>query len=499
MEWIDKGTYTYEPQHPPLGRIAVALGPFLAGARTQSPHVRPNTLDQVIEGLNLLYYQREYDRTLSLARAGVLPFFWVACAAAYWWGKRIGGGPGAAIAVFLYSFLPEPLAHGGLATNDMAVGAFVGATCVAALYWLESPTLRHAIILGGCAGFAALTKFSAPVLVGAATAAAAVSGLALARFSVRPAIAAARKCLPTVGIVAACALALVWALYRFSVGPVPSFPLPVPAPAFFQGFADALKHNSTGHASYLLGQRSIAGFWYYYPVLLAVKTPIAFLVLMLTGCLLILRSASWQRAWPALAYSVGILAVGIASSINIGVRHLLPLQLGMAVLATVAVLHLLRLAESRKWAGVSLACLLVFFAGASLLSHPDYLPYFNAFAGDHPENIAVDSNLDWGQDLKRLSERLQKAGAQEVTLASFILADLENQHGFPRIRALDPARPSPGWNALSLTALRLNRLGLGDSHPDLTPWPDRIPPTERIGKGMLLWYLPYPTQPPTAR
>ena len=28
MEWLDKGTYTYETQHPPLARIAAALGPF---------------------------------------------------------------------------------------------------------------------------------------------------------------------------------------------------------------------------------------------------------------------------------------------------------------------------------------------------------------------------------------------------------------------------------------------------------------------------------------
>jgi len=33
MEWLDKGTFTMEPQHPPLPRVMAALGPYLAGLR----------------------------------------------------------------------------------------------------------------------------------------------------------------------------------------------------------------------------------------------------------------------------------------------------------------------------------------------------------------------------------------------------------------------------------------------------------------------------------
>ena len=34
MEWLDRGTYIYMPQHPPLARVAVALGPFIDGSRS---------------------------------------------------------------------------------------------------------------------------------------------------------------------------------------------------------------------------------------------------------------------------------------------------------------------------------------------------------------------------------------------------------------------------------------------------------------------------------
>jgi len=33
MEWLDNGTFTLEPLHPPLPRVAAALGPYLAGIR----------------------------------------------------------------------------------------------------------------------------------------------------------------------------------------------------------------------------------------------------------------------------------------------------------------------------------------------------------------------------------------------------------------------------------------------------------------------------------
>ncbi|MGH7332192.1 MAG: hypothetical protein ACREKS_05465 [Candidatus Rokuibacteriota bacterium] len=34
MEWLDRGTYTRNPHHPPLARILAALGPYLAGERS---------------------------------------------------------------------------------------------------------------------------------------------------------------------------------------------------------------------------------------------------------------------------------------------------------------------------------------------------------------------------------------------------------------------------------------------------------------------------------
>jgi len=49
MEWLDKGAYTYEAEHPPLAPVAVALGPYLAGLRSRG---LPDLFD---EGNAILY------------------------------------------------------------------------------------------------------------------------------------------------------------------------------------------------------------------------------------------------------------------------------------------------------------------------------------------------------------------------------------------------------------------------------------------------------------
>jgi hypothetical protein len=81
MEWLDKGVYRYEVQHPPLARVAAAIGPYLAGSR---PAGAANMFQ---EGALILYRDDHYDRNLALARLGVLPFFWVAALVVYAWGR----------------------------------------------------------------------------------------------------------------------------------------------------------------------------------------------------------------------------------------------------------------------------------------------------------------------------------------------------------------------------------------------------------------------------
>jgi hypothetical protein len=499
MEWLDKGTYTYEAQHPPLARVAAALGPYLLGIRSQgSP--QPDSLEVPREGTKILYRGHRYDLTLALARLGILPFFWIACLVMYWWGHRYFGATGCplgpVVTVFLFSFLPPVLAHAGLATTDMALTAFLGAAFVSALAWLEQPGPLRGALFGASTALAVLSKFSVVAFLPVSLAVALVWFLCAERPTLAWLAAAVKRRLPSFALAVLVGMLLIWAGYRFSFGAPDFTSLRLPAPELFSGIRAVMRHNATGHPTYFLGQRGIAGFWYFYPVVLAVKTPLAFLILLGYGVVLALRKRSpYRRAWIPASFASGILLVGLESHINIGVRHILPVYMGFSLLAAIAALRLLELSRARRWMRIALALLLAWFAGSSLLAHPDYLPYFNELAGSHPENIVVDSDLDWGQDMKRLAARLHAVGAPELTFNQFFIADLEHEHGFPPIREMDLANPSPGWNAVSLTYLKVGRLGLWNSYPRLRLWPEYIQPTERVGKGVLLWYFPYPAHP----
>jgi hypothetical protein len=281
---------------------------------------------------------------------------------------------------------------------------------------------------------------------------------------------------------------LIWAMYRFSFGPT-GFGIRLPAPELYAGIKEVLRHNSAGHPSFLLGEYMQNGVWYYFPLVLAIKTPIGFLILLGLGVALAFRNEGrFRHAWVPMAFSSGILVVALFSHINIGIRHVLPVYIGLALLAGISAVRLLEMANTRNRAA-ALGILVLWFAGSSLLSHPDYLPYFNELAGSHPENIVVDSDLDWGQDMKRLATRLKQAGAKELFMLPFLRELPEESFGLPPIPTrLDALNPTPGWNAVSLTIWKETKLGLRWSHPEYTPWPDRVQiPGERIGKGILLW------------
>lgn len=485
MEWLDKGTYTCEPQHPPLARAAAALGPYLSGIRSQGIATR-NLYTQPKEGIAILYSGHHYERTLALARLGILPFFWIACAVVYLWGRRYFNGTLAVLAVFFFSFTPPVLAHAGLATTDMAVTAFLGASFLAGLVWVERPDARTALWFGVCTGLAVLSKFTALVYLPAAVAVVFVWYWATGHKEIGKAMVARW---PSFVLAVGTGAVVVWAGYRFSFGAVDFTSIRLPAPELYAGIENVLQHNSQGHWSYLLGERSPLGFWYFYPVVLAVKTPLALLALGFYGTVLAFRKNSGlPLLWIPLCFAAAILQVAMMGHINIGVRHVLPMYIGVSILAGAAALKLIEAGRTWKSSGLAVAALVAWFAGSSLFGHPDYIAYFNELVGSHPEKILVDSDLDWGQDIKRAAARLHQLGVKEVAFPQFIVADLEKQHGFPHLNPeVDLIRQPSGYFLAGATFWKAFHFGLDAAQ---AVWPDQVPPTERIGKGMFLWYKP---------
>jgi hypothetical protein len=335
-------------------------------------------------------------------------------------------------------------------------------------------------------GLAILSKLTAIAFFAACVAAALVVYLARRRPGLGELVSSGRKIAGPIGLGFVVLALTVWAGYRFSVGVSSLSKLVLPAPELFNGIAMVLDKTSKGHPSYLLGTISQTGFWYYYPVALAVKLPLAFIVLTGYGLSLCWKKAD-ARQWLPVSFTIGLLGFELWSTINIGIRHVMPVMMFWSVAAAAGMLALWgREGQWRRRLGMVLLAWLIL---SPALAHPDYLPYFNALAGEEPEKILDDSDLDWGQDMKRLAARLREVGARQVYFNPLMVGHLEAVHGFPPITPANAAEPEPGWTAVSITVLKTTRLGLFNDAPDVDPWPNRIKPMERVGKGVYLYHF----------
>jgi hypothetical protein len=129
---------------------------------------------------------------------------------------------------------------------------------------------------------------------------------------------------------------------------------------------------------------------------------------------------------------------------------------------------------------------------AGVQAHPDYLSYFNVLAGPTPEDVLVDSDFDWGQDLPRLSAELRRRGITDVAISYHGSADL-SRHDMPQMRPLSPYEPSSGWVAISAYNRKL--LALVRQQKDAQPrpafaWLEDYRPVTTVGKTIRIYRIP---------
>lgn len=250
--------------------------------------------------------------------------------------------------------------------------------------------------------------------------------------------------------------------------------VPIPGMAYILGAQWVKRHSALGHPGYLFGETRQTGWWYYFPVVLFYKTPIAFLVLAIIGLAMFIRRGGEWLAFAAAPLL--ILGASMTSGINIGVRHVLPLYPFLAIAAAVAAVELWR---RNRVAKMFAASLLLWFFVSSTLAHPNYLAWFNE-AARHPERIAADSNLDWGQDLLRLVDVVKREHLSPLYVGYFGSADWTRD--LPNAQAV-PERCVEGWIAVSEQIYILQKW-------ETLWWLSGMKPQRRIGNSIRLYFVP---------
>jgi len=271
--------------------------------------------------------------------------------------------------------------------------------------------------------------------------------------------------LATIAVAIVIAALTLWAGYFFDVGTIahaqpdtnaPFANVRIPAPLYWVGLRTVKIHDELGHLSFLLGRYSerVAG-----------------------GVAIVRARRRIEFVLMPLALMLFVLTSYITSASGTSSRSIRSL----CVVAAAGVAALWRNVKGRVAAALLMAWL---FAGVAF-AHPDYLAWFNEFAGRHPEHIAVDSNLDWGQDIYRLGRgarrhHIERGSVLAVSSAIFMA------HGYPAYDDVPRFKPVTGWFAVSETALALDPETPKGAHDCLT----KNRPYERIGRSIRLYYVP---------
>lgn len=416
--YLEQHSLRYNPEHPPLGKLIIASGLAFADARLDPAFAG----DQTQLGRHVLYESgNDPGRLLLLARLPVIVLTLLFGLVVFAFACDLVGPVGAMAALAMYAFSPDLIAHGSLATLDVPMAGFL-LTSVWLLWRARRRPAVHVPLAGLALGAALATKMSAlpavPVLL-------LLAGLSVWHARTREpdpdrATRALGLAAAAAAVVALVAVVVVWAAY-LAVDPGLRWETPPGLPAvhglralvdwlpFPQPYRDGMRiqfgFEDQVWSGFLFGRVYLGSLWFYLPAALLVKTPLGLLVLWPAGAVVLVAVRRLRPAAPYVLVPTAVLLVSaMTGSRDLGVRYAIfvPMFLAVAAAGVVAV--------RRRWVHVAAAVLVLFAAVSSLRTFPYYLPYANeAFGGPEKTHLRLhDSNVDWGQDLGRLADRLRQ-------------------------------------------------------------------------------------------
>jgi hypothetical protein len=424
--------------------------------RTDTNTLAWSTANQWTFSHSFLYELNDADRLLYRARFMTVLLGILLGVLVFTWGRELFGFWTATAVLALYCVEPNILAHASLVTTDFGLTCF-GFGAVYFL-WRTSRRLTIGNFLASAMFFslAQVSKFSALIFGPIVLVLLAVQLLhpdpwPCAFVKGGELRSRGSKVITAIALVACLALtayAAVWAAYDFRFGPVvpnadiqmvrnnPGFLRHMPAISRVAGWLDDHKLVPDAYAqslilsqikaqhrtAYLAGQFSRTGWWYYFPVAFGVKTPLIILVLLICGLALLTQKRNRWKIDAAFLVLPPAMFFGIAMTahLNIGLRHILPIYPAVLLIAGVT------LEEIRaKWQAPALPILVALACVELSTVYPHCLAFFNQGVGG-PSNghrILLDSNIDWGQDLKSLKKWMNEHHVGEISLSYFGTAD----------------------------------------------------------------------------
>ncbi|HRY45075.1 MAG TPA: glycosyltransferase family 39 protein [Thermoanaerobaculia bacterium] len=472
-EYVENGTFWMNLEHPPLMKA-------LAGLSLKPLRLTPPAGGRSREGTphndysRFLYFNSVPAHEILRAARRPFPLVFGLLIVVVWATARTLANPGAGLlAAGLIALDPGFVAHASIVHTDVGAALTMTAALVLALAAARRNSLALWAVSGLALGVALATKFSAVLLLPLFAAIALLAFLAEGRL--RTARSAAKMALG-IGMAGVIALGLLAATYAVNMRAMPAgrpsacvagflsgrgappdvvdryarLSLAVPSLGHWVAGIKGVALLSTGereNVNFFRGEISRSGFLTYFPAAFALKSTPAFLLLLAAALALGRRELATYWVGGLLLAASFYFAMSMTSSFNIGVRHLFPVYPLLAISGAVVLAGRLPV---RRFAPVAAG--LVLSAGVSLASaHPLELGYFNFVLGSSERGAEwfADSNVDWGQDMKRLGDYLRDTGTEtKTTIVAY--SGLATNYYSRSCQLLDPSRPiSPGRYAIS--------------------------------------------------
>jgi hypothetical protein len=448
----------FNEEHPPLAKVIAAIPLILRGTRADYSHISwtnstkfmPHAfLGEWIFGEWLLTRWNDPVRTLAWARLPMLLLTLILGGAVFVYARKLGGDWGGLLSLAAYVSTPTFIIFGPLVLTDLAVTLF----CLLTLWrfadlW-QQPTRKNAVLFGLCLAGALLSKFSSGLLFFA------FGGFALStRFLALPGMPQGKPELHAWRrvrwqwtlkgtVLAAAAVYGFYFLFSLhqstdalnlighSAAWIPLRRLLLPPWLYLRGLLMFALISS--RPTFILGHGYPHGVWFYFPVILVLKSPLGFLGLLALALAMALagkrhgRTVSaipqagalhWRVLWVSLAVFT---AACMAARMSISIRHFsVPTVLLIVMLAPlprmIRNLHPKASFWARGAAGL-VALLAVSSLLAAVRTYPNYFPFFNALTWSHPVYWwASDSNVDWNQALPEVRKFADQRGLKVLDL-----------------------------------------------------------------------------------
>lgn len=480
------GDFRMNTEHPPLMHFLEGL-PLLF----LNPKLK---LDENWNNKNMIEFTRQFffvanknpKELLFYGRILIILLTLLLGIVVFLWTEEMFGINAAIIALTLYSFEPNILAHGILATTDMGF-AFFG-TLALYTYWrfFQKSTTTRLILASITMGLAQLSKYTALFLWPA---------YLLIIFT------AAKKNKWLFHLKAFCGIAvislfLINTAYLFQGTFVPlkqsmlqdsaldkrltnvfsngvnflTETIPSPLPYYYiKGLGFVTYEGGKENPNIVLGKEYPKGTWWYYVLAFFVKTTIPFIILTIIS-LLLLKNTNKKWQFTLLPAATIFLVLSFMTK-QAGIRYVLVIfpLLCIFIAGQLSAKQIVR----RKLFAHCVVAILSLHALSSAAQFPNYLSYYNEFAGaENGWKYFVDSNTDWGQDFDKL--RKYVACEPDTKIKYFGTPDLAF-YGLDTKKAKEHCEKGMLAISATYTADKSFR------------WLKNFKPTDRIGNSILLY------------